>query len=64
MAESVQAGPNGAQITPANFTQTFTRDGDGNVTQISLVFNGVTYAQTFTRDGDGNVTQISRWEAQ
>ena len=63
MAESVQAGPNGIQITPANFDQTFTRDGSGNVTAISVVINSITYTQTFTRDGGGNVTAISRWMA-
>ena len=53
MAESVQAGPNGAQITPANFTQTFTRDGDGNVTQITRGDTQGTTAQTFTSGGEG-----------
>lgn len=64
MAESVQAGPNGVQITPSNFAQTFTRDGGGNVTKISVTINTVVYSQTFTRDGGGNVTAISRWEAE
>ncbi len=60
MSSTVQA-EGGVMLPLSSLDQTFTLDGSGNVTQISVVFNLVTYVQNITRDGSGNVTFISRW---
>lgn len=60
MSTTLQA-EGGVMLPVSSLNQTLTRDGSGNVTQISVVFNNQQYVQNFTRDGGGNVTQISRW---
>lgn len=60
MSTTVQA-EGGVMLPVSSLDQTFTRDGNGNVTQISVVFNSQTYVQNFTYDGNNNVTFISRW---
>lgn len=60
MSTTVQA-KGGVMLPLSSLDQTFTRDGSGNVTKISVAFNFVTYEQNITYDGSGNVTFISRW---
>lgn len=62
MSETVQA-TNGQAIPVNDLAQEFTRDADGNVESITVVYQAITYVQTFTYT-DGAVTDISQWTAQ
>jgi hypothetical protein len=51
---------NGVGLPLDNLAQSFTYDGSGNLSTVTVVYNGVTYRQTFTYTA-GRLTQASSW---
>lgn len=60
MSSTVQA-EDGVMLPVSSRDQTLTRDSNGNVTQISVIFNNQQYVQNITYDSNNKVTFISRW---
>lgn len=54
----------GNAFNPESLAKTYTRDGSGNVTEISVTDGATEWVKTYTRDGSGNVTAESQWVAQ
>lgn len=52
----------GAILPLGRLTKTFTEDGDGNISSISVSHNGTTYRVTLTWTENGNPATISGWE--
>jgi hypothetical protein len=62
LADCVVTASNGKQLNLCNSTQTFAFSG-GNLSTITVVYQGITYIQTFTYSGD-TIATISPFIAQ